>query len=149
MKALIVASSGGHLAQLTSLDHWWRQVERRWVTFDTDDATSALADETVAWAHHPTTRNVPNTLRNGALAIRLLRDYHPDVVISTGAGVAFPFFVAARAMRIRTCYIEVLDRVHSRTLTGRLCYPIADAFFVQWEEQLALYPEAEVLGLTL
>lgn len=149
MKALFVASSGGHLAQLTSLEPWWSQIERHWVTFRTDDATSALTDEPVDWAYHPTTRNLPNAVRNAGLAAGLLRRARPDVIVSTGAGVAFPFFLAARALRIRTCYIEVIDRVDSRTLTGRLCYPLSDVFFVQWEEQLALYPEAELLGPTL
>ena len=70
---MFVCSSGGHLTQLYRLKPWWEQHDRRWVTFDTADATSLLAGETVAWAHYPTTRNIPNTLRNLRLAWRLLR----------------------------------------------------------------------------
>lgn len=149
MRILFVCSSGGHLAQLTSLSSWWAAHERHWVTFDTEDALRALADEPVSWAYHPTTRHLPNLARNTVLAQKVLADFRPELVVSTGAAVAFPFFVLARRKGIKTCYIEVLDRVDSRTLTGRLCYPLADAMYVQWDEQRALYPDAEVIGPTL
>jgi UDP-N-acetylglucosamine:LPS N-acetylglucosamine transferase len=120
-----------------------------WVTFDTPDAVALLADEPVVWAHHPTTRNLPNALRNLALAFRVFRRERPDVVVSDGAGVAFPFFLAAKLVRVKTVYIEVYDRIDSRTLTGRLCEPITDLFCVQWEEQRRLYPRAKLIGTLL
>jgi UDP-N-acetylglucosamine:LPS N-acetylglucosamine transferase len=101
------------------------------------------------WAHHPTTRNLPNALRNLWLAFRTLRRERPDVVVSDGAGVAFPFFLAARWFRARTVYVEVYDRIDSRTLTARLCRPITDLFCVQWEEQRRLYPRARLIGTLL
>ena len=89
MRALLVCSSGGHLIQLHNLKPWWEQHDRLWVTFEKLDSTSLLATERVAWAYHPTTRNLANLLRNTRLAWRLLRSYRPDVVVSSGAGVAF------------------------------------------------------------
>ena len=145
-RVLLVGSSGGHLTQLVALEPWWRNMERVWVTFGTVDARTQLVDEEVHWAHHPTTRNLPNLLRNSWLAVRLLRKTRPDVVVSTGAGVALPFFVAARLMGIVTAYVEVYDRIDSRTLTGRLCRPFTTVFCVQWEEQRQLYPGAHVIG---
>ncbi|RAY14320.1 UDP-N-acetylglucosamine--LPS N-acetylglucosamine transferase [Actinomadura craniellae] len=145
-RVLLVGSSGGHLSQLLALEPWWRDRERLWVMFDTPDALSLLADERVEWAAHPTTRNLPNLVRNTRLAWRLLRRERPDVVVSTGAAVAFPFFVFARLRRIPTVYIEVYDRIDSATLTGRLCQPLTSLFLVQWEEQLKCYPKAIVVG---
>jgi len=43
-------------------------------------------------------------------------------------------------------YIEVFDRVDKPTITGRVVYPIADKFIVEWEEQKAVYPKAINLG---
>ncbi len=145
-RVLLVGSSGGHLAQLLALESWWRSRERHWVTFDTVDARSLLREEAPTWAHHPTTRNIPNLLRNLVLGVRVLRDQRPDVVVSTGAGVAFPFFVLARLFGIPTVYVEVYDRIDTATLTGRLCAPFTDLFLVQWEEQLRVYPQATVIG---
>jgi UDP-N-acetylglucosamine:LPS N-acetylglucosamine transferase len=75
-----------------------------------------------------------------------MRSYRPDLVLSTGAGVALPFFAIARLMGIRTVYVEVLDRVDHPTLTGALCYPLTDLFALQWPEQRRSYPEGEVIG---
>jgi len=149
VKILLVASDGGHLAQLLPLEDWWRRHDRHWVTFQKPDAEAALAGEQVTWAHHPVTRNLPNAVRNLGLAVRTLRRLRPDVVVSTGAGVSLPFFVVARFLRIRTVYIEVFDRIDSPTLTGRLSYPLSDAMCGQWPQQLAIYPEAVVIGPTL
>lgn len=148
-RVLLVGSSGGHLSQLMALEPWWRNRERTWVTFDTEDAVSRLRierDETVMWAHHPTTRNLPNLVRNLVLAISVLLRNRPEVIISTGAGVAFPFFLMAKLFRIPTVFLEVFDRIDSPTLTGRLCRPLASRFCVQWDEQRALYKGARVVG---
>lgn len=146
---LLVCSSGGHLAQLHRLDTWWRRHPRLWVTFDTADARSLLASEDVVWAHHPTTRNLPNAARNLLLAWRLVRRHRPRVVVSDGAGVAVPFFAVARLLGIPTVYLEVYDRIDSRTMTGRLCQPLSDLFLLQWEEQRNVYGSGVVVGRVL
>ncbi|NYH51927.1 MULTISPECIES: glycosyltransferase family 28 protein [Nocardiopsis] len=143
---LLVASSGGHLAQLCSLRPWWRGRERLWVTFRTPDAEAALDGEQVRWAFHPTTRHVGNLLRNTRLAARVLRERRPSAVVTTGAGVALPFFVLAWLLRIPTVYIEVYDRIDTPTLTARLCRPFTRLFLAQWEEQRAFMPTAITVG---
>lgn len=143
---LLVCSSGGHLTQLYNLRPWWERFDRTWVTFDKPDATSLLEGERTVWAFHPTTRNVWNLLRNARLAWRLVRRMRPDLIVSTGAAVAFPFFLVGKLFGARTVYVEVFDRIDSRTVTGRLCYPISDRFLLQWDEQKALYPKGEVVG---
>jgi beta-1,4-N-acetylglucosaminyltransferase len=149
VRVVLVCSSGGHLIQLHQLKPWWEKHERTWVTFDLPDGRSLLDGEDVVWAYHPTTRNVRNAVRNLMLAVRLLPRYRPDVVVSDGAGVAFPFFVVARFLRIKTVYLEVYDRIDSGTLTGRLCYPFADLFLLQWPEQQVRYPRGVVVGQLL
>jgi UDP-N-acetylglucosamine:LPS N-acetylglucosamine transferase len=149
MKVALVCSSGGHLLQLYQLKPWWENHERVWVTFDMPDSRSLLRGEETVWAHHPTTRNLANMARNFGLAWRLLRRYRPDVAVSDGAGVAFPFFVVARLLRIKTVYVEVYDRLDSRTMTGRLCHPFSSLFLLQWEEQKRFYRRGEVIGRLL
>jgi len=146
LRVLFVCSTGGHLAQLAPLLPWARRQERLWVTFDKEDARSVLAGETVCWAFHPTTRNVPNLLRNTWLAWKVLRRYRPQVVISTGAGVAIPFFLLARPFRARTVFVEVYDRIDSPTVTGRAVQRFCDILALQWDEQLRQYPGGTVVG---
>ena len=144
MRVLLVCSSGGHLYQLYQLKPWWTQHDRIWVSFDKPDAESLLSGEEVVWAHHPTTRNIPNLLRNFRLAARLIRRSRPDVVITDGAGVGLPFMIAGKLLRSKTVFIEVFDRQDS--LTGKLARPFVDLFLVQREAQLVSYPAAELLG---
>lgn len=145
-KVLFVSSSGGHLSQLIQLRSWWECHDRRWVTFDEPTSRSKLSGELLIGAYHPTTRNLINMARNFGLARRVIAEWRPDVVISNGAGVAVPFFAVAKMCRIPTVYLEVYDRIDSKTLTGRLVQPLTTRFLVQWPEQQALYSSSELVG---
>lgn len=145
-RVLFVSSAGGHLSQLLQLEPWWRHHERRWVTFDLPDARSKLAGEDLVPAYYPTTRNLINMSRNYRLARRELTEWKPDIVISNGAGTAVPFFIEAHRRGIPTVYLEVYDRIDSRTLTGRMVRRFTTKFCVQWPEQQALYPNSTLVG---
>jgi UDP-N-acetylglucosamine:LPS N-acetylglucosamine transferase len=145
-KLLLVCSSGGHLLQMVQLRPAWQGRERIWVTFDKADARSLLAEENVVYAHFPTNRNIPNLLRNGLLAWRLVWRERPDVVLSTGAGVAIPFCYLGWLFGAHVIYIESIARVKDISLTGKVVAPIVHRFFVQSEELLRLVPGAQYLG---
>jgi beta-1,4-N-acetylglucosaminyltransferase len=146
MKVLLVASSGGHIAELHALAPFWRRHDYHWVSFPTSDAEFLLADEPHDWAHYPTNRNLPNLLRNLRLAWRILGREKPDLVLSTGAGVALPFLLLGRLRGARTVYVESLARIRELSLTGRLVYPFVHAFWVQWEELAPRYRKAVYRG---
>lgn len=146
MKICLPTSSGGHLTQLMQLRPFWSQHDRFWVTFDKEDANSKLAGERVYHCFYPTNRNVLNLVRNTILAIRVLREERPDVIVTTGAAVAIPFFLVGRLTGAKTVYIEVIDRVDAPTLSGRLCRPLADLFVVQWHEMESVYRGSVNLG---
>lgn len=134
-KLLLVASSGGHIYEMFCLREFWRDKERVWVSFPTADAKHLLAHEAaVHWAAFPTTRNVPNLLRNLLLAFRLLRRERPTMILSTGAGVAVPFFWIARLLGIPAVYLESITRITDLSLTCRLVRPFASRVLVQWPE---------------
>jgi UDP-N-acetylglucosamine:LPS N-acetylglucosamine transferase len=145
-RVLLVTTQGGHLAQLLALREWWGDHDRVWVAPETPDVTDRLRGERVVTSYSPTTRNLPNLVRNFALSVRLLRRERPALVISAGAGVAVPFFLVAWLMRIPTVFIEVYDRVDSATMTGRLVGPFTTRRIVQWDQQLDVYPDATLVG---
>lgn len=132
-RTLLVASPGGHLLQMLALEPAWKDRARLWVTLRSPDVEYLLADEPVVYGHGPTPRNIPNFFRNLRLAARLLRKYDPSVIVSTGAALALPFFVLGKLQGRRLVYVESITRVEELALTGRLVYPLADEFFVQWE----------------
>jgi UDP-N-acetylglucosamine:LPS N-acetylglucosamine transferase len=144
---LLVASSGGHLLQLVQLRDQWLPEERSWVTFDMPDARSLLADEAeVIYAHHPTNRSLRNLARNLVLAFRVVHRVRPRAVVTTGAGVAVPFCYVGRLFRARVVYIESFSRITEPSLTGRLVYPVATEFFVQWPQLVRRFGKAEYRG---
>lgn len=146
MKVCLVSSSGGHLTHLYMLKPFWENKERFWVTFDKEDATSLLQDEKMYPCYFPTNRNVKNLIRNTWVAWKVLRKEKPDLIISTGAAVAVPFFYLGKLFGAKLIYVEIFDRINTPTLTGRFVYPIADKFIVQWEEMKTVYPKAINLG---
>ena len=62
--------------------------------------------------------------------------------MSDGAGVALPFFVIAKLLGAATVYLEVYDRIDSRTLTGRLCRAVHRSVLRAVASSSALYPVA-------
>lgn len=146
MKVCLVGSSGGHLTHLYMLKSFWKNEDRFWVTFDKEDSRSILKKEKMYSCYFPTNRNLKNLIKNSVLAWKILRTEKPDVIISSGAAVAVPFFYLGKIFGIKTIYIEVFDRIDAPTLTGKIVYPIADVFIVQWEEMKKVYPKAINLG---
>lgn len=147
MKVCLVGSSGGHLTHLYMLKPFWQDKDRFWVTFDKEDARSLLKKDKMYSCHFPTNRNFINLVKNSFLAWRILKKEKPDLIISSGAAVAVPFFYIGKIFfHTKNVYIEVFDRVNSPTLTGKLVYPITDRFIVQWEELKKVYPKAINLG---
>lgn len=146
IKVCLVGSSGGHLTHLYQLKTFWESKNRFWVTFNKEDANSLLKDEKVYHCYFPTNRSIKALLINTAIAWKVLRKEKPDLIISTGAAVAIPFFYLGKLFGAKTIYIEVFDRIDASTITGKLVYPISDKFIVQWDEMKKIYPKAINLG---
>lgn len=133
-RALLVCSPGGHLLQLLSLEGAWGDLPRTWVTLSAPDSEYLLRDERKVFARGPTNRSLRALLANLWLAWRVLRRERPDVVLSTGAALAVPFFLVGKLLGVRLVYVESLTRTEELSLSGKLVRPLADAFFVQWPE---------------
>lgn len=146
MKICLVGSSGGHLAHLYMLKPFWQDKDRFWVTFNKEDARSLLENEKIYFCYYPTNRNIKNLIKNTFLAIKVLIKEKPDLIVSSGAAVAVPFFYIGKILGAKLIYIEVFDRIDAPTMTGKMVYPITDKFIVQWEEMKKVYPKAINFG---
>jgi UDP-N-acetylglucosamine:LPS N-acetylglucosamine transferase len=149
LRVLLVGSSGGHLDQLLLLENWLSQHDVAIATFLKPDAVGRIKGWRSYGLYWPTNRHVPNLLRNTAIAFKVLKAEKPDVVISSGAAGALPFFVLARPLAGSvTVFIECLDRITDPTLTARLVRPFTDHFIAQWPTQLKNWPRRTYLGLS-
>ncbi len=133
-QVLLVCSPGGHLLQMMHLQEAWDDLRRTWVTLEAPDSDYLLRDERRVLARGPTNRSVRALAANFVLAWRVIRRERPDAILSTGAALAVPFFLVGKLFGARLVYVESLTRTDELSLSGRLVYPLADAFFVQWPQ---------------
>ena len=103
MKICLVGSSGGHLTHLYMLKPFWKDKERFWVTFDKEDARSLLEGEKMYPAYYPSNRSIKALLINSIRAIKIIKKEKPDLIISSGAAPAIPFFLDRKINRCKNC----------------------------------------------
>lgn len=133
-KALLVCSPGGHLLEMLLLEPSYRDLDTTWVTLPGTDVEHLLSGRRVILAHGPTNRSLSRLALNLGVAWRVIRRERPDVILCTGAALAVPFFLVGRLLRVRLVYVESLTRIDTLSLSGRLVYPLATRFFVQWPQ---------------
>ena len=148
-KLCLACSSGGHFLEIYFLKDFWKDYDRFWVTFLAADNTSLLQGEETYAGYGPTNRNVVNLIRNLFLAHRILTKERPDVIVSTGAGLAVPFIYVAKFLKIKTIYIESGTRVNQLSMSGRLICPVVDHLLVQWPDLAKKVKKAKYMGRIL
>ncbi len=148
MKICFISSSGGHWEELMCLKGLADKYDSFFVTEEGGQSVDSKLDRiyTCPQINRREKGFAGHFLKLFSAARRVLRTEKPDVVITTGALIAFPFCLLAKLSGKKVIYIESFARVHNRSLTGRLVYPFADLFLVQWESMLACYPKAKYVG---
>ncbi|MEL6438449.1 MAG: PssD/Cps14F family polysaccharide biosynthesis glycosyltransferase [Cyanobacteria bacterium J06621_8] len=147
MKILLISSTGGHFNAIQKLHSFWGKHECCWVTFKTKSTELILDGEKAYWAYSPTNRNLLNLVRNFFLACQVIYQERPQLVLSTGAGVAVPFIILAKLVGIKTVFIESFTRVEELSLSAWMILPFLDVIYVQWEQLVAKYPQAKLIHL--
>ena len=132
---------------MKSLEDFWSSHDRVWVT-DYKQDTQALKDrgELVDWMPYQAPRDFLTLLQNLPRTFALLRKHRPDVVVSTGASMAINFAIAARLLGIRFVFIESISRSEELSISGKVVYPLANDFYVQWPQLCRRYPKAVFQG---
>lgn len=119
-RGLLVASTGGHVSQLLRLfPRLGFDPDSVFVTFDGPQTRSCLAGRPVEWVPYVAPRAYSAMLRAVPQALRLIRRHRPEVVFSTGAGVAVPYLVAADFLGVQAVYLESVSRILAPSMSGR------------------------------
>jgi UDP-N-acetylglucosamine transferase subunit ALG13 len=121
-RVVLVATTGGHLAQLHEIANRLPcRGSRHWVTFDGEQARTLLAGESVDFIPYIAERDVAGVARALPHARRILVTEGPvSAVVSTGSAIALAFLPYAAMGRIPAHYIESAARTSKVSLTGRL-----------------------------
>lgn len=78
---------------------------------------------------------------------KVLKQYRPKVIVSTGSNVAVPLFWFGKLFGCKLIFIETRAHVYNKSLTGKLVAGISDVVIVQWKEMLNVYKNAEYYGV--
>ena len=137
---LLVATTGGHLAQLWELADRLPNFRRRaWVTFDGEQARSLLAGERTVFIPEIKERDVGGVLRTLPQVHRILSAERPiSAVVSTGSAIALAFLPYAAIRGIAAHYIESAARTGKPSLTGQLLAAVPRVKLYRQYEQCAV-----------
>jgi UDP-N-acetylglucosamine:LPS N-acetylglucosamine transferase len=129
-KLLIAASPGGHLQEILNLTSLFDRYEIVFVTFYTP-ALEKFGIKNNVYFVKDASRGLINLLRNTISSFIIINGEKPDLVLSTGAGVALPSLIFSRIFGIPVIYFELKCQVSRLTKTGRFIRFFANYFFVQ------------------
>lgn len=147
MKIMLTCTSGGHFSTMRGLELFWSQHERVWVT-DLKQSTEILVgQDKVYWFPYQAPRDWLAVLFNLPKTFKILLKERPDIIVSTGASIAVNFVIAAKILGIRFLYVESISRSDELSLSGKLIYPLADEFYVQWQQLTVKYSRAIFKGI--
>lgn len=120
-KLLLVASTGGHLAQLALFAKRWTPAEESsWITFKSAQSESLLIDSRVDWVPYVRPRDWKGMIRVAFATFKVLRREKYDAVVSTGAGIATGALLVARLLGRESYYVESVSRTRGPSLSGKL-----------------------------
>lgn len=149
MKICFIASSGGHWEELMCLREIAAENDCFFVT-EKGGQAEEFGNKYPIYVLEKIDRKEKHFLKNFFRLFRnskkILREEEPDVVITTGALLAYPFCVRAKFMKKKVIYIESFARINELSLTGKLVYRLADDFVVQWPSLKEKYKKAKYFG---
>lgn len=149
-RVMFISSVGGHLTQMLELKEIFNYYKYILVTEKTDVTISLKEKYNVAYLKYGSRKYLFKYififLFNIFKSIYLFIKYKPQVIVTTGTHTAVPMCYIGWIFRKKIIYIESFAKRTSPTLSGRLVYPIATKFIVQWKSMLKVYPKAEYWG---
>lgn len=147
-KILFISSTGGHLAELLQLKPLFEEYPYDIITEKTKSNLELLEKypNHVHFLVYGTKKHILSypfkLFYNCFKSLYFYLKIRPYAIITTGAHTAGPMCCIGKLLRSKIIYIETMANIHTKTVTGRIVYHIADLFIVQWESMLKLYPKA-------
>lgn len=151
-KVLFISSMGGHLKELMQLKSIFKEYDYKIVT-EEHKSTNSLKNiykSKIDYLKNGTKDHILKYILvipyNIFKSIKIFIKFKPDVVVTTGAHTCVVMCYIAKLFRKKVVYIESFANIETKSLSGRLVYPISNIFIVQWKSMLKLYPKAKYEG---
>ena len=149
-RVMFISSVGGHLTQILELKSLFNEYNYVLITEKTDVTISMTEKYKMEYLKYGSRKYLFKyifiELYNFFKSFYLFIKYRPTVIVTTGTHTAVFMCYFGWIFRKKIIYIESFAKRNSPTFCGRLIYPIATKFIVQWESMLKFYPKAEYWG---
>ena len=151
-KVLFIASTGGHLNELMQLKTLFKKYDYHIVTENTkvDKSLKKKYGDKMSFLIYGTKKYpisyIFKFIANSFISLYYFFKYQPEVIVTTGTHTAVPMCYIAKIFGSKVTFIETFANRTSGTVAGKLVYPIADTFVVQWEEMHKIYPKSVCWG---
>lgn len=146
LKICLISSHGGHLRELMNATDNVKG-DKYFVTHrtrHTEDVLSCQRHYFIIDPHKSRFKFMSNAIQ----ALKHIIKEKPDLIISTGAGIAVPTILIAKYLfKTKVIFIESAANVVNPSKTGRFLYRYADLFLIQWRGLKGQYPKAQYCGL--
>lgn len=150
-KVVFIASTGGHLNELLQLTPIFDKYDYTLITEKTK-SNMGLDKKHPNRVHYliagTYTTFGAKLLYSFKFFVNCLKSLYfflkikPDVIITTGTHNTVPMCYIAHIFKKKVIFIETFANSNGPTKSGKMIYPIADKFIVQWESMLEFYPNA-------
>ena len=148
-RVLFISSTGGHLTEMLQLEALFTEYDYYLITEKTkanEHLPEKYGKDRVSFLTYGTKSHLFSYLFkfawNCLRSVYLYYKIKPDVVITTGTHTAVPMCRIAHFHHKKVIWIETFANSKTPTMAGKMIYPIADLFVVQWESMLEVYPKA-------
>lgn len=149
-RVMFISSVGGHLTQMLELKSLFKEYNYVLVTDKTDVTKGMKNKYNMEYLMYGSRFYIFKYFFvfffNCFKSLYLFIKYRPQVIVTTGAHTAVVMCFLGWLFRRKVIFIESYAKRKDRTLAGRLVYPFATHFVVQWESMKKFYPKAKYFG---
>lgn len=147
-RVLFISSTGGHFSELLQLKPLFNKYDSYIIT-EKDKTNENLkeeyGDKLFFLPYGTRSKLFTYIFKYFYLCLKtiyLFFKIRPKYIVTTGTHTAVPMCYLGRLFGCKIIFIETFANSKSKTLSGKMIYPIANLFIVQWKEMLDLYPKA-------
>ena len=152
-KVLFISSTGGHLSELLKLEPLFKSYNYHIIT-EKNETNKYLIEkfgkDKISYLPYCTRSKFFRYIFIYSYlilkSIYLYIKIRPEIIVTTGTHTVVPICYIGKLFKNKIIYIETFANINKATLTGKIVYPIADLFLVQWEKMLEIYPKAIFIG---
>lgn len=149
VKICLACSPGGHWRQMQlAIGSIPNDYDCYWLTFKIKSTEVAMRNKEHVFLRDVQMHKKWTLIINAIQSLFWLIIKRPNVVISTGAGVAVPtIFFAKKIFNAKVIYITSAANVTDCSRTPIWAEKYSDVFYIQWEEMKTLFPNATYIGV--